>query len=386
MKKAIFLLTIIMPFILLGCWDSIETEKLGVVTSIGIELSDNNNIKVIIQQVSHKNQIAGNQSSDGISQKPFYVNSEVAPTISEAIQKISSNQHQKIYFGHTKVIILDEELVNSKGIQFVIDFYKRIPEMTPKTWLLISKSGQLDKILNANTGLNLDTGSMIEETIKNEKDNSYLTVNNLKDFIEMLNTSGSEAYTSGISILPKDSTSKTSDEKFTIRDTAVFKNDKLIGWLKNEESRGLSLARGNVKGGFISVPFEDNVISLKIIKANSKIYPVINNEQMQINLILNVVSNVAESNVESDFLSKDTIKKIEQHENEKIKEEIHSAIVKSKNLNSDVFQLGSYFNMSYPDLWKKYKNNWNSYYPNVKVNIHVNTTIKNIGNTYRILK
>jgi spore germination protein KC len=375
-----------MPFILLGCWDSVETEKLGVVTSIGVELSDNNNIKVTIQQLSHKSQTAGNQSPGGVSQKPFYVNSEVAPTITEAIQKISSNQHQKIYFGHTKVIILDEELVNSKGIQFIIDFYERIPEMTPKTWLLISKNGQLDKILNTNTGLNLDTGSIIEETISNEKDNSYLTVNNLKDFIEMLTASGGEAYTSGINILPKDSTSKTSDEKFTIKDTAVFKNDKLIGWLKNEESRGLSLANGNVKGGFMSVPFEDNTISLKILKVNSKIYPVMTNEKMQINLNLDVLSNISESHVKSNFLNKDTIGKIEQLENEKIKKEINSALDRSKNLNSDVFQLGSYFNMSYPDLWKKNKNNWNSYYPNVQVNIHVNTTIKNIGNTYKTLK
>lgn len=386
MRKVVFLLTIIMCFTLVGCWDSVETEKLGVVTLLGVQLTENGNIKVTIQEVSPKNEASGNQFSGDTPKRPFYVYFEEGSTISEVIQKISSSEHQKIYFAHTKVIILDEELVKSKGIQPVIDFYERTPEMRLKTWLLISKSGQLDKILTTTTEINTDTGSLLEETISNEKYNSYLTVKNLKDFIEMLNKSGSEAYTSGISISPRSSADKTSEAKFTIKDTAVFKNDKMIGWLKNEESRGLSFASGNVKGGFMSIPFEDNVLSLKILKVTSKVQPIIDNGKMQINLKLDVLSNISESHTKSNFMNEDTIKKIQQLQSKKIKDEITAAFDKSKSLNSDIFEFGNYFNMSYTQFWKKIKSNWDVYYPSLRVNIDVNTTIKNIGNNYKTLR
>ncbi|WPC41678.1 Ger(x)C family spore germination protein [Clostridium sp. JS66] len=386
MKKTIFFLIIIIPCILSGCWDSVETEKLGVVTLLGIESSGNNDIKVTVQEASGKNQSSSNQYSAGSDSRSFNTYSEVSNSITNAIQKISSNQHKDIYFGHTKVIILDEKLVTSKGIQFVIEFYEKIPEMRLRTWILISKSNQLDKILNSSMNLDIDTGSAIEETIRNENDNSYLTVNNLKDFIEMLNTPGSQAYTSGIAVSPKTSGSKTSNDMFVIKDTAVFKSDKLIGWMKNEESRGLSFASGNVRGGFMDIPFGDNAVSLKIVKTKLKISPLIINEKMQINLNLDIVSNISGSRVKCDFMNTDTIEKLQQIQSEKAKREITLAISRSKDLNSDVFQFGNYFNMEYPTYWKKIKNNWNFYYPNVQVNINVNSAIRNIGSTYRTLK
>ena len=381
MKKILFFLTILVTFTLSGCWDSVETEKLGVITLLGVELSDNDNIKLTVQEVSPKSPSTGSQSSGSAPQAPFYAYSEEGSTISEAIQKISSSQHKNIYLSHAKAIILDEEMVRSKGLKPVIDFYQRFPDMRLKTWLLISKSGQLDSILTTNTGLNTDTGTILSETIANDKVNSYMTVKNLKDFIEMLGEPGSEAYTSGVSISPRDASNK-----IDIKDTAIFKNDKMIGWLKDDESRGLSIANDNVKGGFMSIPFEDNVLSLRILKIASKVRPIINNGEMQINLNVKVLSNIAESQGMSDFLKEDTIEKVQQLQSEQIKNEITAALNKSKNLNSDIFEFGNYFNMYLPKIWKDIDDDWYSYYPNLQVNINVNTTVKNIGNNYKTLK
>lgn len=381
MKKILFFLTIFATFTLSGCWDSVETEKLGVITLLGVELSDNDNIKLTVQEVSPKSPSTGSQSSGSAPQAHFYVYSEEGSTISEAIQKISSSQHKNIYLSHAKAIILDEEMVRSKGLKPVIDFYQRFPDMRLKTWLLISKSGQLDSILTTNIGLNTDTGTILSETIANDKFNSYMTVKNMKDFIEMLGEPGSEAYTSGVSISSKDTSNK-----IDIKDTAIFKNDKMIGWLKDDESRGLSIANDNVKGGFMSIPFEDNVLSLRILKVASKVHPIINNGEMQINLNVNVLSNIAESQGMSDFLKEDTIEKVQQLQSEQIKNEITAALNKSKNLNSDIFEFGNYFNMYFPKIWKDIDEDWYSYYPNLQVNINVDTTVKNIGNNYKTLK
>lgn len=386
MKKVIALL-IAISFTFMGCWDSIETEELGVITVIGLGIGKSNDIRVIIQEIPHEKTTTSNQSSGGGSKSSFHLYEGSGSTISEAIQRMSANEHHRLYYAHTKIIILDEELVSSKGIKPIIDFFERAPHIRLSTWVLISPIGQFDKILSKDVGIGLDTGQILEETIHNKKDNSALTITNLKDFIELFNKSGSEAYASGVSIKSKSpSDNEASSEKFYARDTAVFKDDKMVGWLKDEEYIGFSWINGYGKGAIVNIPLGDGVLSLRLVRAKSKLEPIIDNGTMKININVEIVSNIRESQVSYNFINEDIIRKIEELQSEKVKSEITTALEKSRRLNSDIFAMGSYFNMRYPDFWKGVENNWYSYYPEVKVNINVNSTIKDIGNVYKALK
>ena len=230
MKKVIFLLIFIL-FTLTGCWDSVETEELGVVSLIGVGLSTDNNIKVVIHEEPHEKQTAGTGKSISSNQTPFYLYAETGFTVNEAVQRMSANEHHRLYFAHTNIIIVDEELVSLKGIKPIIDFCERNPEIRLSAWLLIAPRGQFDKILSTDVGISLATGKLLEETISNNKVNPYRTINNLSEVIELHNKSGSEIYASGVSIAPRNSAigtigSSVSKQKLTIRDTAVFKGGK----------------------------------------------------------------------------------------------------------------------------------------------------------------
>lgn len=380
MKKISLLLIIIMMLTFSGCWDSIETEKLAVVSLLGVDVTDDGNFKVTLQELSSKNQSMGMQPS-GTSKTSFYIYSEEGSTISEAIQKISSSQHKDIYFGHTKIIILSEELARSKGFEPVIDFYRRTSEMRLKTYLLVAKEGQFEKIMSTDAGLNTDTGTMLEETISNDRNVSYITASELKDVVEMFWKPGSEPFTSGINIL-----SKNSNNKINIKDTAVFKGSKMIGWLDDKESIGLSLSQGNVKGGIMSIPYEGSKVSLRIIRNSSEIHPIVSSDKIQINMIVNVTSYISESHGKTDFLDTNVVEKVQEAQKQEIKNEITSAINHSKSLNSDIFEFGSYINIYYPKFWKQIKDNWDSYYPNLQINIDVRTSIRNIGANYKTLR
>lgn len=387
MKKAIFLL-ILISFTLTGCWDSVETENLGVVSLIGIGLGTDNNIKVVIHEEPHEKQTAGTGKPSGGSQTPFYLYAETGSTVNEAVQRMSANEHHRVYFAHAKIIIVDEELVSLKGIKPIIDFCERNPEIRLNTWLLIAPRGQFDKILSTDAGINISTGKLLEETISNSKSNPHRTINRLSAVIELLNKSGSELYTSGVSIASKNSNigavgGNHSKQKFIIRDTAVFKGDKMVGWLKDEEYRGLSWIIGNVKGGTMTIPFEESIISLRIVRMKSEVQAAIKNEKLQININTGIVSSVAETQENLSFMDEATIKEVRELQGEKIKKEITAAIDKARSLNSDIFGFGDYFNIRYPKFWKIIKEDWYRYYPNVEVNINVNTIIKDVGKNYK---
>ena len=384
MKRMIVLL-IAIAFTLMGCWDSKETETLGIVTLMGVGLGDNDDIKVIIQEKPHEKQTAG--IGGAVSKTPFFVYTESGKTIFEALEKMATNEHHKLYFAHTNVILFDEELVSSKGIKSVLDFYERNPEIRLNTWLLISPKGQLDKVLSTDVGLNIDTGTILGETINNEKANSYINVGNISDTVELLNKSGSELFAAGISISPKSSgnSNGSANKKFSIRDTAVFKGEKMLGWLNTEEHRGLSWINGNFKGGVMVIPFENKALSLQIANMKSKIKPEISNGEMQININIEVASYIIESQNNFDFFDLETIKKVEKTQNEEIKKDITAVLNRSRELQSDFLGFGNYFDQRYPVLWKEIKNDWYSYYPDIEVNIYVNSTIKNTGKVYNSL-
>lgn len=385
MKKMIVLLFAIV-FTLTGCWDSTETEQLGMVTLIGVGSGNDNDIRVVIQEKFHEKQMGG--AMGGSSTTPFLVYTGFGKTISEALQKMPTDQHHRLYFAHTKVIILDEDLVSTNGIKSILDFYERNPEIRLNTWLLISPRGQLDKILNTDIGLNIDTGTILEETINNVKGNSFFNVIDTSNVIELLNTSGSELFVSGVNITSKDSHSKSEsdDKKFSIQHTAIFKDDKMLGWLNTKEHRGLSWINGTAKGGEITIPIENEVLSLRIVKIKSKVQPEICNEEMQININVDITSNIIESQGGLDFKNKDIIKMIEQVQSEEIKKDITAVINKSRDLQSDFLGFGNDFNKKYPMFWKKIKSDWYSYYSDIKVNIYVNSKIENMGKVNDVLK
>jgi spore germination protein KC len=373
-------------FTLTGCWDSTETEQLGMVTLIGVGSGNDNDIRVVIQEKFHEKQMGG--AMGGSSTTPFLVYTGFGKTISEALQKMPTDQHHRLYFAHTKVIILDEDLVSTNGIKSILDFYERNPEIRLNTWLLISPRGQLDKILNTDIGLNIDTGTILEETINNVKGNSFFNVIDTSNVIELLNTSGSELFVSGVNITSKDSHSKSEsdDKKFSIQHTAIFKDDKMLGWLNTKEHRGLSWINGTAKGGEITIPIENEVLSLRIVKIKSKVQPEICNEEMQININVDITSNIIESQGGLDFKNKDIIKMIEQVQSEEIKKDITAVINKSRDLQSDFLGFGNDFNKKYPMFWKKIKSDWYSYYSDIKVNIYVNSKIENMGKVNDVLK
>lgn len=382
MKKIAIVITVLFSFTLVGCWDSVETEELGIVSIMGFKLV-NNEIEVTIEELSNKGQTSGIQTLG--SKTPFYVFSASGLTVSEALQKISANQHQKLYFAHTKVLIADEDFALSKGIQPIIDFCMRTPEMRLTMRLLVSKHGVLDKIFSIKN-FDIDLGTLLEEKMNNKTSISIYNIRNIEGIIELTNEPGNISHTSGIEVSSTTLNKTSATNEFNVTDTAIFNNCKLIGWLNDEESVGLACVSEKTSETIFTVQFKDKSVSLKTIKMNSKIKPQIIDGKMQINIITNVTSNVIESDGNCDFTDSNNIKMLEHLLSIKIKEEIIASIEESKKAKIDVFGFGNYINMYFHSYWDNVQNNWNSYYyPDIKVNITVNSIIKNVGKVFRTL-
>lgn len=393
MKKLLLIVTLLLPALLFtGCWDLTEPEDVGLIMVLGINLTDKNQIEIVTQD---ETLIPGGQQIQK-SNWTFDVHKSTGSSIYDAIQNNSKINPEKFYFTHTKVIIVSEELAKSQGIKPVIDFLQRNVEIRQNTLFLISKKGEFEKIFLPDAKLDIDTGSIIEKIVNNRSSNSFVFESKLKNFLELSWRSYCNPYALGVGSVKSFVDNKSIEQGYDnikqntydidVGDIAVFKNNKMAGWLTGDESRGLLWGNGKVAGGNIDIDYDGNKISLRITRTNSKITPTIINGKMKIDMDVNVETNLEESYTDINFNDKNVIDKVIDKIDGQVKSEIEKTIEASKKYSVDVFNCGSRFYEEYPNYWKQVSKNWDNDYQKMDININVTSNINHIGLTKKPAK
>ena len=166
---------------------------------------------------------------------------------------------------------------------------------------------------------------------------------------------------------------------YKLDNLAIFKNNKLIGYMTKDESITYNLIKNNIKNSIITYECEKNkYMSLEVITSKSKIS--IKNKELYIDIKLN--TNINESNcnklIYNDKKLKQTNKKIEKYLNKKINNNIKNII---KKYNSDIFGfLDIIYKYDY-DYYTTIKNKWyNETLKNIKINTNSKIEIISKGN------
>ena len=179
-------------------------------------------------------------------------------------------------------------------------------------------------------------------------------------------------------------------EAIKISSDAVFKKDKMIGFLSEQESRGVNWVLGNVKGGLIIVSSfqeQNKPVTIEISKAASNIDPKIIENQITFKVSINIEATMQEKqsqgtefSAENLFNEYDYLQKLADETSKVVQKEIVAALAKTQGeYKSDVFGFGSALNRKFPQIWDENKDKWDEEFPKVHVIIRVQTVIKRTG-------
>jgi spore germination protein KC len=215
------------------------------------------------------------------------------------------------------------------------------------------------------------------------------TESRLGEFLELYWGSYSTPYALGINSARSDINGENIDQGYDnvnvktydidIGDIAVFKNDKMTGWLTGDESRGFLWVMGKVKGGYITVDYKGKLITLKILHMKSVKKPTFNDKKMEMKINIDVEADAVESLADVDFDNKKAVDEIEHAVDQKITKEINDAFNTSKSLSTDIFGFGEYFYESYPNYWRSAAGKWPDFYSELMIDIQVNSVIQHLG-------
>lgn len=162
---------------------------------------------------------------------------------------------------------------------------------------------------------------------------------------------------------------------------AVFKEDKLAGFLSPEESKYALFVGNELKGGILTLSMADlktDDMSLEIFKSKTK--KSFSYEQGKVKITIQTDTTVAigENQGKLDVMDEEVVKKVEEAGARMIEKNIADVVRKIQDeYNADVFGFGEMIYKQDLPLWRQLEPSWEELFPTLEVEVNAKVNVIN---------
>jgi len=402
--RKLAVLFLLLVILLTGCWDRKDIESRGYVLGIAVDKYPPNPTKSedpspeqasaeeeeklekmdlhiqppifavtfqlpILKKAELATTSTGAGGSGGGADSKTWEITQIGNSFMNMNREIVSRNSMELYFEHLQVIVISEEVARD-GIEDIIDFFVRDPEMRRRVKVFITPD-QAKSILDVSPRIEDYSSIYLAKLPMNADKNSRMVEKT--DLGEIIN----RMHAGYDFLLP--AVIATKDEIKT-NGAAVFANRKMVGWINGIEVEAIKLMVGTYKGGVIPIHApddEDGIISIEVTKAKSHITPIITEDVLEFRIEINVEGNYAEdinmhthAEIDSKYLDR-----LEDDFARMIEEICMKTAKKIQEYGGDVMLLKRILETKKPEYWEEVSNNWEGIYPNVKIEVVANVDI-----------
>ncbi len=389
---AVILTITFFSMLLTGCWDRKELNQLGIAMAMGLDKGDDGKILLTSQIVRP----AAMERQGGGKEPPYELVISSGESIFEAIRNTVKEFDRRSFFSHTKVIVVGEDYAR-EGLGDTIDLVTRSHELRKTTWLIVASDCKASEVLGVKHGLEKIQANYMEGILKTQSIDSNSTVAKVIDFIKTMPGEGSNPVTGVFSLInvksvPTEGTEPEERKGLKLSGSALFKKDKLVGFLDNNEALALNILTHKFNRIPISLKVDldnsqtDSVdVVIDIIKIKCSVKPSINKGNIHFNVSLKAEGNLTEVKDQIDVTDLQIFDKINYNFSEFLKYTTDKSIrTIQKDMKTDVLGFGRAFELKYPKNWRKIKTQWNDeIFPNVSYTVKVDTRLNRTGLTLR---
>ena len=388
--KKIFLI-IISTLILTGCQNYRELNELAIATAVEVDKIEDE-FHLLVQVANPKNQ----NDASSASQPQFVTYESKGKTIQEAFRTIINESSRKIYGMHIQLLIITENIAKN-DLETMLDFFFRNTEIRKEFYVILDTTKQNDnnllKVLTPVT--NLSSKSILDSI---ETNNKYMGVSNLVTFNDLMDIyldNNKELVLPTVYMKGNYEEGKTqnnleatdSNSTIYLGNMAIFKDEKLLGYLTKEESISVNILKNEIQDVIITHKCDENQYSTEEItldKTNIKI----DLKKLKVKINITGSGYIAEYGCKEDLRKKEEIEKINTNLNKYIEKTLKESIESiNTNYNSDIY---NFKDMIYKQDYKFYNKIKDNYYEeifnkltyDIKSNIKLQGKGNIVGGTY----
>jgi len=383
-RKLLMILLLCILLIVTGCWNRRELNELAIATGMGID-KQGEQYKVSVQVVV-PSEIAAKK---GLGRTPVVLYSAVGDSVFEAIRKMTTESPRKIYIAHLRILILGEKLA-SEGIGKSLEFLTRDSEARSDFFIAVSKESKAEDVLKVLTTLDSIPANMLFSSLETSQKVWAPTMSvTMDELIAALTSESRNPVLTGILVHGDPNEGGSSDSVKNVKSPvrlqyttlAVFRKDKLIGWLNEMESKAYNYIMDKVHStaAVIKCPSGGN-ITLEVIRTKTKVKGKVIHKKPQIEINIRGEVNVNEVGCEIDLTKPRTIRQVERIAENRVKELVNEVIHTAKQkYKVDIFGFGQVIRRSNPKAWKVLRRDWDRYFMDLEVIVNVDASIRQLG-------
>lgn len=367
MKKLI--IVIAFTFILSGCAEQKILENISLTTLVGYELEDGGELTstAVIRQI--------NQDLESRVE----IQSASAITSKWARTKIDLKTSKITGSGQLRVVLFGEKLAK-EGLDHNLHILKMNAEVSNAIYLAVVE-GDIKELLEYKYKNITDIGQHIYQLIKQNIEHHHALSSTLH---EVNRDKYSLVKSYALPVIKKEG------ENIIITGMALFKDSKIVGQITADDTMYIMMIRERTHNGTLQLelpdsaldgladkPFDQLAIALDTIDSKP-ILKLVDPSVPEFDLTIKLECRLREINADIIVDTPEKIKKVEEEINQKIESELTRIIKYSQEVNSDIFNFGERFRARVRNVIVD-KEKWYELYPQMKVNIKVESQIVRDG-------
>ncbi len=246
-KRSLAVILILVIFASLsGCYDNYDLEERQLCTAIAIDYSDNEGYKIILSV----------PVSEGDNEVGRALKTHTGKTLTQVINDIDSSSSKKLYFGHTRAVVLGMGLLKSdKAIEELTDYLVQNVQIDKN--ILLVAAYDINSVMEKEPAEDKLTGFYISGFYESGKeDKTYVNKENLLDFLK----DESDSKSAAMPII------SVEGDTLVFGGIAILKGTTLGGTLTKDEAYGFMWLKDRGFGGILSssrLPISADIVEKK---------------------------------------------------------------------------------------------------------------------------
>ncbi|MHB9143965.1 MAG: Ger(x)C family spore germination protein [Symbiobacteriia bacterium] len=364
-----------------GCWDQMETNDLAVVGMAGVDRLDDGQILLTVniwlpaRLPNPASGGGGGGGGGGGTQRPVTTITATGVDVSQAVSRLQLKVPRSVFWGQMQVLALGEDFARS-GVSRTLDFWFRERAVRLTTSVIVVPGRAQTFMSGASSELRHLPAEAVREIIRSRAGIST----RLQDFEAALASGCQDPVAPRFELVAPDGGDNTRQEP-NMTGTALFRDDRLVGWLDPGATRGLLWLRGEAPRSIVTVSLpEQGTVSMRLIRSSSHLTAWLEQGRPVGRLNLEVEDDVDENQADLDLTKPETIAALENDLTKSLEERIRTTFrTLTRDYQVDPMGLMTSLRIADGEGWAEVKDNWRELLPEAELELAVRGRVRRTG-------
>ncbi|NIK71566.1 Ger(x)C family spore germination protein [Paenibacillus sp. BK720] len=371
-----------------GCWDQIELNRASLVTGVALEKGHHMKYRVTFEIV---NALETDPNKGGKGGTPTAIYTKEGNSIAEAVSRLNESLERYPILAHIRVIIIDEKLAR-EGINQFMDVLQRNRYIREDVLVLVGKGAPASDFLKTVYARGQYATYKIQTQVETYRQvYGGIPRSHLYDIAQAILSEGRALMLGAVTITGDVEKSESLDAIKTIHPVAivklsgaaVFRGDKLIGFLTNDQTRMVMLASDYVNNSLFSLPgpggkpTSPGAIAVQFYHMHSRVKVGMNGDQPVFRLHVEGDGKITSIDRDIKLTTIKGYEKLEQLTSEYINGEMQETFRYVQNeLGVDVFGFGQHYYRFHFRKYKPLAKEWDDLFKKAKLEASSDFTLR----------